>query len=119
MRGRTAPLSSGRVKLSGMVRVKGELWPSRVGPAVMFALNSVFHVPAFGLLGWFCLDLLPGRRPGGRRRAPRISMWKIALSGVVGPLIEVPVLVALVHVSPARRRKFSPSRRLTAVARES
>ncbi|MFF9806962.1 hypothetical protein ACF1G5_17845 [Streptomyces coeruleorubidus] len=101
-----------------MVRVKGELWPSRVGPAVMFALNSVFHVPAFGLLGWFCPDLLPGR-PGGRRRAPRIPMWKIAQSGVVGTLIEVPVLVALVHVSPAWRRKFSPSRRLTAVARES
>lgn len=32
-----------------------------------------------------------------------------ALSGVVGPLIEVPVLVALVYVSPARRRKFSPT----------
>ena len=30
-----------------------------------------------------------------------------ALSGVVGPLIEVPVLVALVYVSLARRRKFT------------
>jgi ACR3 family arsenite transporter len=29
-----------------------------------------------------------------------------ALSGVVGPLIEVPVLIALVHVSLARRRRF-------------
>ncbi|RRE02214.1 arsenical-resistance protein [Mycobacteroides abscessus subsp. massiliense] len=31
-----------------------------------------------------------------------------ALAGVVGPLIEVPVLVALVHVSLALRRRFDP-----------
>ena len=36
-----------------------------------------------------------------------------ALAGVVGPLIEVPVLVALVYVSLALRRRFAP------VARES
>lgn len=32
-----------------------------------------------------------------------------ALSGVVGPLIEVPVLVALVYVSLAWRKKFAAS----------
>ncbi|MEV7123327.1 ACR3 family arsenite efflux transporter [Kitasatospora griseola] len=32
-----------------------------------------------------------------------------ALSGVVGPLIEVPVLIALVHVSLAWRKKFTPA----------
>ncbi|MFJ1791991.1 ACR3 family arsenite efflux transporter [Kitasatospora griseola] len=32
-----------------------------------------------------------------------------ALSGVVGPLIEVPVLIALVHVSLAWRKKFAPA----------
>jgi ACR3 family arsenite transporter len=31
-----------------------------------------------------------------------------ALAGVVGPLIEVPVLVALVYVSLALRKRFSP-----------
>jgi arsenite transporter len=30
-----------------------------------------------------------------------------ALAGVVGPLIEVPVLVALVYVSLALRRRFT------------
>lgn len=34
-----------------------------------------------------------------------------ALAGVVGPLIEVPVLVALVYVSLAWRRRFTPERR--------
>ncbi|MBY6678961.1 ACR3 family arsenite efflux transporter [Rhodococcus sp. BP-149] len=33
-----------------------------------------------------------------------------ALAGVVGPLIEVPVLVGLVYVSLALRRRFSPAR---------
>jgi ACR3 family arsenite transporter len=32
-----------------------------------------------------------------------------ALAGVVGPLIEVPVLVALVYVSLALRRRFTPA----------
>ncbi|WP_326938112.1 ACR3 family arsenite efflux transporter [Amycolatopsis cynarae] len=34
-----------------------------------------------------------------------------ALAGVVGPLIEVPVLVALVYVSLALRRRFTPAAR--------
>ena len=34
-----------------------------------------------------------------------------ALAGVVGPLIEVPVLVGLVYVSLAWRRRFTPARR--------
>ena len=32
-----------------------------------------------------------------------------ALAGVVGPLIEVPVLVGLVYVSLAARRRFYPA----------
>ncbi|MFE0549059.1 ACR3 family arsenite efflux transporter [Streptomyces pilosus] len=37
-----------------------------------------------------------------------------ALSGVVGPLIEVPVLIGLVHVALAWRRKFTPDTLTTA-----
>ena len=36
-----------------------------------------------------------------------------ALAGVVGPLIEVPVLVGLVYVSLALRKRFTPQSQLT------
>ncbi|QII08274.1 ACR3 family arsenite efflux transporter [Rhodococcoides fascians A25f] len=42
-----------------------------------------------------------------------------ALAGVVGPLIEVPVLVGLVYVSLALRKRFSPSTSATTVTKES
>ncbi|WP_032405254.1 ACR3 family arsenite efflux transporter [Rhodococcoides fascians] len=42
-----------------------------------------------------------------------------ALAGVVGPLIEVPVLVGLVYVSLALRKRFSPNPSATTVTKES
>ncbi|MCJ0895237.1 ACR3 family arsenite efflux transporter [Rhodococcus sp. ARC_M5] len=42
-----------------------------------------------------------------------------ALAGVVGPLIEVPVLVGLVYVSLALRKRFTPSPSVTTVTKES
>ncbi|WP_137873407.1 ACR3 family arsenite efflux transporter [Rhodococcus sp. Q] len=39
-----------------------------------------------------------------------------ALAGVVGPLIEVPVLVGLVYVSLALRKRFTPTTRLSVSA---
>ncbi|OZD08114.1 arsenical-resistance protein [Rhodococcus sp. 06-235-1A] len=41
-----------------------------------------------------------------------------ALAGVVGPLIEVPVLVGLVYVSLALRKRFSPSLSTTTSSKE-
>jgi len=42
-----------------------------------------------------------------------------ALAGVVGPLIEVPVLVGLVYVSLALRKRFAPSTSATTATKES
>ncbi|OZE91120.1 arsenical-resistance protein [Rhodococcoides fascians] len=42
-----------------------------------------------------------------------------ALAGVVGPLIEVPVLVGLVYVSLALRKRFSPSLSTTTSSKDS
>ncbi|MGW0043888.1 ACR3 family arsenite efflux transporter [Rhodococcus sp. NPDC003348] len=42
-----------------------------------------------------------------------------ALAGVVGPLIEVPVLVALVYVSLALRKRFAPTTKVSVSAKAS
>ncbi|OQD55233.1 arsenical-resistance protein [Streptomyces phaeoluteigriseus] len=62
----------------------------RESAAVLVALNSVFQVVAFGLLGWLYLDLLPGRLGLGDGESLDISMWKIALNVVV--FLGVPLL---------------------------
>jgi ACR3 family arsenite transporter len=51
--------------------------------------------------------------------AVSISVWGVssrqALAGVIGPLIEVPVLVALVYVSLWLRRRFLVNTNRTAI----
>ena len=62
----------------------------REAAAVLVALNSVFQVLAFGLLGWFYLDLLPGRLHLGNGQHLDISMGKIALHVVI--FLGIPLL---------------------------
>ncbi|WP_181807929.1 ACR3 family arsenite efflux transporter [Streptomyces shenzhenensis] len=62
----------------------------REAAAVLVALNSVFQVLAFGLLGWFYLDLLPGWLGLGDGRHLNISMWKIAANVVI--FLGIPLL---------------------------
>ncbi len=45
----------------------------REAAAVLVALNSVFQVVAFGLLGWFCLDWTPRTAPTPAPRPARTS----------------------------------------------
>ena len=54
----------------------------REAAAVLVALNSLFQVFAFGLLGWFYLDLLPGWL-GLDTSGLEVSGWQIAGSVVV------------------------------------
>jgi ACR3 family arsenite transporter len=66
----------------------------REATAVLVALNSVFQVLAFGLLGWFYLDLLPGwlglGNGQGNGRGLHISALTIALNVVI--YLGIPLL---------------------------
>jgi ACR3 family arsenite transporter len=62
----------------------------REAAAVLVALNSVFQVIAFGLLGWFYLDLLPRWLHLGDGQGLDVSVWHIALNVIV--FLGIPLL---------------------------
>ena len=77
---RTGLIIVGLARCIAMVIIWNDLaCGDREAAAVLVALNSVFQVLAFGLLGWFYLDLLPGWLGLGDGEHLDISMWKIAL----------------------------------------
>ncbi|MFF9405647.1 ACR3 family arsenite efflux transporter [Streptomyces anandii] len=81
---RTGLIIVGLARCIAMVIIWNDLaGGDREAAAVLVALNSVFQVFAFGLLGWFYLDLLPGRLGLGDGRHLDISMWKMALNVVI------------------------------------
>jgi arsenite transporter len=81
---RTGLIIVGLARCIAMVIIWNDLaCGNREAAAVLVALNSVFQVLAFGLLGWFYLDLLPGWLGLGDGQHLDISMWKIALNVVV------------------------------------
>ena len=55
----------------------------REATAVLVALNSVFQVLAFGLLGWFYLDLLPGWLGLGNGQHLHISGLAVGLNVLI------------------------------------
>ncbi|WP_368874980.1 arsenic resistance protein, partial [Microbacterium sp. GbtcB4] len=54
----------------------------REATAVLVAINSVFQVVAFTLLGWFYLTVLPGWL-GLDTQGLEITVWQIALNVLV------------------------------------
>src|SRR5512139_768940 len=81
---RTGLIIVGLARCIAMVIIWNDLaCGDREAAAVLVALNSVFQVVAFGLLGWFYLDLLPGWLGLGDGQKLDISMWKIALNVVI------------------------------------
>ncbi|MEU7040543.1 ACR3 family arsenite efflux transporter [Streptomyces varsoviensis] len=81
---RTGLIVVGLARCIAMVIIWNDLaCGDREAAAVLVALNSVFQVVAFGLLGWFYLDLLPGWLGLGDGHRLDISMGKIALNVVV------------------------------------
>ncbi|GAA3624975.1 ACR3 family arsenite efflux transporter [Streptomyces chitinivorans] len=88
---RTGLIIVGLARCIAMVIIWNDLaCGDREAAAVLVALNSVFQVLAFGLLGWFYLDLLPGWLGLGDGAALDISAWEIAAN--VAVFLGVPLL---------------------------
>ena len=80
---RTGLIIVGLARCIAMVIIWNDLaCGDREAAAVLVALNSVFQVLAFGLLGWFYLDVLPGRL-GLDTTGLDVSPWTIVGSVVV------------------------------------
>ena len=100
---RTGLIIVGLARCIAMVIIWNDLaCGDREAAAVLVALNSVFQVFAFGLLGWFYLDLLPRWLSLGGGQGLDVSVWHIALNVVV--FLGVPLLAGFLtrHVGEKR-----------------
>lgn len=80
---RTGLIVVGLARCIAMVIIWNDLaGGDREAAAVLVALNSLFQVLAFALLGWFYLDLLPGWL-GLSSAGLNVSPWQIAASVLV------------------------------------
>ncbi|MFI0799260.1 arsenite transporter, ACR3 family [Amycolatopsis lurida] len=80
---RTGLIIVGLARCIAMVIIWNDLaCGDREAAAVLVALNSVFQVIMFGVLGWFYLDLLPGWL-GLDSTSIDFSPWEIALSVII------------------------------------
>ncbi|SDQ64498.1 ACR3 family arsenite efflux transporter [Thermostaphylospora chromogena] len=100
---RTGLIIVGLARCIAMVIIWNDLaCGDREAAAVLVALNSVFQVLAFGLLGWFYLDLLPGWLGLGEGQHLDISAWKIALNVVI--FLGIPLLAGFLTRRLGERR---------------
>ncbi|WP_406447605.1 ACR3 family arsenite efflux transporter [Streptomyces sp. NBC_00876] len=88
---RTGLIVVGLARCIAMVIIWNDLaCGDREAAAVLVALNSVFQVIAFGLLGWFYLDLLPQWLGLGDGQGLDVPVWHIALNVIV--FLGIPLL---------------------------
>ncbi|MEU9090923.1 ACR3 family arsenite efflux transporter [Streptomyces sp. NPDC048428] len=88
---RTGLIIVGLARCIAMVIIWNDLaCGDREAAAVLVALNSMFQVIAFGVLGWFYLDLLPRWLGLGDGQGLDVPVWHIALNVVV--FLGVPLL---------------------------
>ncbi|MEV6742542.1 ACR3 family arsenite efflux transporter [Streptomyces sp. NPDC051104] len=88
---RTGLIIVGLARCIAMVIIWNDLaCGDREAAAVLVALNSVFQVLAFGLLGWFYLDLMPRWMNLGDGQGLDVSVWHIALNVII--FLGIPLL---------------------------
>ncbi len=82
--------------------------PSAAQPAVLAKLSRLDRFLPVWIIAAMAVGLLLGRTISGRAIGTFGVTSGEALAGVVGPLIEVPALVALVYVALWAGRRFFP-----------
>lgn len=100
---RTGLIIVGLARCIAMVVIWNDLaCGDREATAVLVAINSVFQVVAFSLLGWFYLTVLPGWL-GLDAQGLEISVWQIALNVLV--FLGVPLVAGFASRFVGERRK--------------
>ncbi|MCX2181335.1 ACR3 family arsenite efflux transporter [Streptomyces sp. SKN60] len=100
---RTGLIIVGLARCIAMVIIWNDLaCGDREAAAVLVVLNSFFQVVAFGLLGWFYLDLLPRWLGLGDGQGLDVSPWQIALNVLV--FLGVPLLAGFLTRRIGERR---------------
>lgn len=100
---RTGLIIVGLARCIAMVLIWNELsGGDREAAAVLVAINSVFQIVAFGLLGWFYLKVLPGWL-GLHQTAAHFSIGTIVVSVLV--FLGVPLVAGFLTRTIAEARK--------------
>ncbi|MCW2695820.1 MAG: arsenical-resistance protein [Modestobacter sp.] len=100
---RTGLVIVGLARCIAMVLIWNDLsCGDREAAAVLVAINSVFQILAFAVLGWFYLQVLPGWL-GLPTTSADFSMWAIALSVLV--FLGIPLLAGFLTRTFGERAK--------------
>lgn len=100
---RTGLIIVGLARCIAMVVIWNDLaCGDREAAAVLVALNSVFQVVAFSLLGWLYLDALPRWLGLGDGQGLDVPVWKIAVN--VAVFLGVPLLAGFLTRRVGERR---------------
>src|SRR5690606_19052415 len=100
---RTGLIIVGLARCIAMVVIWNDLaCGDREATAVLVAINSVFHVVMFSVLGWFYLTVLPGWL-GLDAQGLEISVWQIALNVLV--FLGIPLIAGFASRFIGEKRK--------------